>query len=193
MRIRHILQHSDGGSLRLGTKSDLLTCLEDLSDAQSEAPATTSIVLDGAVISQMLKPAAIKSFDEYAQEIFIPNLSTKLQTASRLDLVWDSYTVNSLKGSARTKHGKADVVAAAAIPGNWQNFLRVDSNKTAVYKLSSSGLTRRTSSLSSLMERQSSASHYCRIWPRSPHAAMKKLTVACCSMHPMQPSMTTTR
>ena len=65
---------SDGRSLRLGTKSDLLTCLEDLSHAQSEAPATTSKVLDGAVIVQMLKPATVKNFDQY--------LSTKRQTAS---------------------------------------------------------------------------------------------------------------
>ncbi|KAI0236746.1 hypothetical protein LSAT2_012715, partial [Lamellibrachia satsuma] len=55
-------------------------------DAQSEAPATTSIVLGGAVIVQMLKPAEVKNFDEYAQEIVIPYLSTKLQTASRVDL-----------------------------------------------------------------------------------------------------------
>ena len=38
-------------------------------------------------------------------------------------------------------------------------------------------------------ERQFSASHNCRIWPRSPHAATKKLTVACCCMHSMQPSI----
>ena len=163
-----------------------------LSDAQTEAPATTSIVLDGAVIVQMLTPAAVKNFDEYAHKIFIPYLSTKLQTASCLDLVWDSYIADSLKGSARAKRGKGvrrHVVAAAAIPGNWQNFLRVDSNKTAVQV----GLTRQTSSLSSLIERQSSASHHCWIWPCLPHAAMKKLTVACCCVHPMQSSMATTR
>ena len=39
------------------------------------------------------------------------------------------------------------------------------------------------------MERQFSASHHCRIWPRSPHAATKKLTVACCCLHPMQLSI----
>ena len=99
---------SDGGSLRLGTKSDLLKCLEDLSDAQSEAPATTNIVLDGAVIVHMLKPAVVKNFDEYAQEIFIPYLSTKLQTVSRLDLVWDSYMADSLKCSTRAKQNKKE-------------------------------------------------------------------------------------
>ena len=60
---------------------------------------TTSVV-----IVQMLTPAAVKNLEEYAQETFIPYLPTKLQTASRLDLVWDSCTVDSLKSSARTKH-----------------------------------------------------------------------------------------
>ncbi|KAI0232136.1 hypothetical protein LSAT2_017530, partial [Lamellibrachia satsuma] len=68
---------SGGCSLGLGTKNDLLTCFEDLSDAQAEAPSTTSIVLAGAAIVQMLKPAAVKNFDGYAQEIFILCLSIK--------------------------------------------------------------------------------------------------------------------
>ena len=32
------------------------------------------------------------------------------------------------------------VVAAAAIPGNWQNFLRVDSNKTELFRFLSAAL-----------------------------------------------------
>ena len=77
----------DGESLRLGTKSDLLKCFEEFSSAQSEVPDTTCLVLDGAVIVQMLKPAVAKNFDDYAQDVFIPYLSSKLQTVSRLDLV----------------------------------------------------------------------------------------------------------
>ena len=60
---------SDGESLRLGTKRDLL---EDLSNPQLEAPDTTCLVLDGAVIVRMLKPAVAKNFDDYAQDVFIP-------------------------------------------------------------------------------------------------------------------------
>ncbi|KAG7160545.1 hypothetical protein Hamer_G001831 [Homarus americanus] len=79
---------SAGGSVRLCTKSDLLVCLGDLSVAQTEAPPATSVVL------QMLKPAAAKDFEEYAQEVSIPCMSTKLQTASRLDLVFDRVDSN---------------------------------------------------------------------------------------------------
>ena len=80
---------SDGGSIRLGVKSDLLTCLEELNQPTSEAPPTSCIVIDGAVIVQMLKPAAVKSFNEYAQQVFVPYILSKLQQATRLDLVWD--------------------------------------------------------------------------------------------------------
>ena len=82
----------------------------------------------------MLKPAAAKNFDEYTHQIFIPYISSH---ASRVDLVWDSYVADSLQGSARAKRGKGvcrRVVAAAAIPGNWQNFLRMDSNKTELFR-----------------------------------------------------------
>ena len=92
---------SDGESLRLGTKSDLLKYFEELSSAQSEVPDTTCLVLGGAVIVQMLKPAVAKNVDDYTHDVFIPYLSSKLQTVSRLDLVWDRYIADSLKGSAR--------------------------------------------------------------------------------------------
>ena len=49
---------SGDGKLHLGTKSDLLTCLIDHSECQSYAPVITSIIIDGAVIVQMLKPGA---------------------------------------------------------------------------------------------------------------------------------------
>ncbi|KAJ8394425.1 hypothetical protein AAFF_G00046360 [Aldrovandia affinis] len=161
---------SDGGSLCTGTKYDLLTCLEEVSDAKTETPVTTCIVLDGAAIVQMLKPSASKTFEEYAQQIFIPYMSTKLQTVSRLDLVWDTYLADSLKGSTRAKRDKAcgDVWW---LPQPYQETGRTSYEWTATrpscsgssQQLSWNGLTRRTSNSSLLMERQCSASHYCQI------------------------------
>ena len=55
----------DGGRLRLGAKSDMLTCLVDLSPSQTKTPDATCIVLDGAAIIHMMKPAAAKTFDEF--------------------------------------------------------------------------------------------------------------------------------
>ena len=112
---------SDGGGIRLGVESDLLTCLEELIQVTSEAPPTSCIVIDGAVIVQMLKPAAVKSFNEYAQQVFVPYMMSKFQEATRLDLVWDRYSADSLKGVVRAKRGKGvrrRVVGGASIPGN---------------------------------------------------------------------------
>ena len=50
----------DGGNLHLGIKSVLLIFLENLYENQTEAPVAGSIIVDGAAIVQMLKPAAAK-------------------------------------------------------------------------------------------------------------------------------------
>ena len=73
----------DRGNLRIGAKSDLFSCFEGLSDAKSQAPPATSVILDGAAIAQMLKPAAAMNFEKYARDVFISFISTKLQTATR--------------------------------------------------------------------------------------------------------------
>ena len=78
---------SDGERLRLGTKSDILTCLDDLSPSQTKTHDATCIVLDGAAIKQMMKSAAAKIFDDYVKQVFIPYISSQLRSVSRVDLV----------------------------------------------------------------------------------------------------------
>jgi len=56
---------SDGSGIQLDVKSDLITCLEDFTQPKSKVPPTSCIVLDGAVITQLLKLATAKSFNEY--------------------------------------------------------------------------------------------------------------------------------
>lgn len=108
-----------------------------LQSTRSEVPPTSCIVLDGAVIIQLLKLAATaKTFNEYAQQVFVPYILSKLHQAARLDLVWDRYITDSLKGTARAKRGKGvrrRVVGGATIPANWASFLRVDENKTELF------------------------------------------------------------
>lgn len=72
---------SDGEGLRLGLKSGLLPFLEH------ENPKITCTVVDGAAIIQILKPTSVKTFSDYAREIFIPYLAGKLESVSRLALV----------------------------------------------------------------------------------------------------------
>ena len=55
-------------STRDGQKADLLKCLpESPSVAKPEADA---VILDGAVIVQMLKPTTVRTFDEYFMIVF---------------------------------------------------------------------------------------------------------------------------
>ena len=117
-------------------KSDLLPCLEQVHSAYSDSPKVTCTIVDGATIIQMLKPSSVKTFNDYAHVIFIPYLTKKIESVSRVDLVWDRYLSDSLKAATRAKHGtgiQRCVVGDAAIPRNWQNFLRVDSNKTELF------------------------------------------------------------
>ena len=106
-------------------------CIEGHAEPQSEAPTVTAVVLGGAVIVHMLKPGTAKTFEEYAQQVFIPYVVRQLQ-----HLVWDSYRADSLKASTTEQRGKGvrrRVVDSAVIPGNWQSFLRVDSNKVELF------------------------------------------------------------
>ena len=51
----------------------------------------------------MLKPNAVKSFQEYAEEVFVKFIQWQLQSLKRIDIVWDRYSANSIKGSVREK------------------------------------------------------------------------------------------
>ena len=146
----------------------------------------------------MMKPAAAKTFDEYAQQVFIPDVSSQLRSVSCVDLVWDTYKDDSPKGTARVKRGKGvrrQTVGKAALPGNWQNVLWIDSNKRALFSFLSKirRSVRKTSKLSSPLGRGRSAHSYCRMSTPCRHAALKKLIVVCYCMKHTLHSMATTR
>ena len=61
---------SDACGIQLGVKNYLLACLEELDQQKSKAPPASCIVLNGSVIAQVLKPAIVKSFNEYAHQVF---------------------------------------------------------------------------------------------------------------------------
>lgn len=124
------------GKLRSGTKADLMQCLQRFCEARSEAPDSDVIILDGAVAINFLQPQGAKTFDEYARKIFVPYVRAQLQYASRLDVVWDQYRTDSLKSQTREKRGKGirrRVDGPTNLPGNWQQFLRIDANKAELF------------------------------------------------------------
>ena len=62
-----------------------------------------------------------------------------------LEALYYCYLSESLKAATRVKRGtgiQRRVVGDAAIPRNWQNFLRVDSNKTELFAFLSNALLR---------------------------------------------------
>ena len=46
---------------------------------QLEAPHVDSIIIDGAALINMLRPGAAKTFDEYANNVFLPHLQAQLR------------------------------------------------------------------------------------------------------------------
>ncbi len=89
---------SSMGKLRLGTKSDIVSCLKNLIDIDEVSnPKVDAVILDGAAIVNMLRPGTADTFSEYASKIFLPYITKQLQGVQRLDVVWDEYVQSSLK------------------------------------------------------------------------------------------------
>lgn len=125
MKIRHV-------RIRDGDKSELLHCPEKLVPLGESLPnpSVEVLILDGAAIINMLKPVNSKTFQDYANNVFLPYIQSQLQ---QLDLVCDVYKPESLKADTRSKRGKGirrRVEASNAVPPNWRGFLRIDENKT---------------------------------------------------------------
>ncbi len=131
---------SDGGKLRLGTKSDIVHCLEDTLVTTVDEDTTLGVadvfVLDGAAIVNMLRPGSSKTFRDYALNVFLPYVKLQLDKAQRVDIVWDEYRPGTLKQQARDKRGKGvrrRVAPNNAIPKNWGEFLRLSENKKELF------------------------------------------------------------
>ena len=124
--------------LRQGNKAELVRCLQGTTDIPAESPQVDVKVFDGAVVVQMLHPKTAWTFKEYVQIVFLPYVNAQLQSAVRLDIVWDTYKEDSLKKGAREKRGsgaRRRVAPTVNIPPNWKSFLRVDDNKTELFRL----------------------------------------------------------
>ncbi|XP_061580540.1 uncharacterized protein LOC133446517 [Cololabis saira] len=128
---------SQGGKMRLGTKADLLKCImTDDTDSQP-APMVDGVFLDGAAVVQMLNPGTAKTFQDYADSVFVPYVKSQLEKTWRLDIIWDVYISDSLKGTTRQKRGKGirrRVMPTTVLPKQWKDFLRVDDNKTELFE-----------------------------------------------------------
>jgi len=117
---------SDIGKLHLPRmKADLLQGFKV--NEEVEPPAFCDCtVLDGAVIVHCLPVTGVTTFQQYADEVFIPYLKKQLQSSRRLDVVWDTYIADSLKESTRENSGKGvrmKVPGETKLPRNWMDFI----------------------------------------------------------------------
>ncbi len=96
---------SDRGKLRQGKKSDLLSVL--IQETQTEPPVLFDVkILDGAAVVHFLSTTGITTFNDYASSVFTPHIMKNLDSSKRVDVVWDTYIVNSIKESVRERRGK---------------------------------------------------------------------------------------
>ena len=96
------------------------------------------VILDGAVIVNVTKPRTPVSFDGYIRQV-MEHLRKQLRgDVQRVDMVFDAYWKGSLKAATRRKRGKRirrHVEGNKQVPSNWQEFLRVDNNKSELFHL----------------------------------------------------------
>ena len=80
--------------MRLGSKADLLKCLEREEESPEMSPPVDVIILDGAAIVQSLDPnrsdTRVLTFNEYELKLVLPHISKQLMSVDRIDVVWDT-------------------------------------------------------------------------------------------------------
>ena len=128
---------SQNGCLNIGTKSDLMTVLETDINLPGAEPKADAFIIDGAALINEKSPGTARTFDDYAKDVIIPTLQSYARHYYRTDVVFDIYKPDSLKAMTRSKRGTGiwcKVVGSSRLPGSWNNFLRLDDNKTELFE-----------------------------------------------------------
>ena len=102
-------------------------------------------VLDGSVLVNMLKPKKNQTFEGYCIDTVKPTIQKYVTeyNAQQMDIVFDTNKKNSWKNQTRLKRGKGirrKVQTYSIAPTNWKVFLRIDENKTELFKFISTRL-----------------------------------------------------
>ena len=146
----------DDGMMFKGTKSDIVPLLESTCppvntqttlNQSPPSPKVEALIIDGAVVVNLVAPDLQMTFEEYALKKILPHV-TKLLEASkstRADVIWDVYIEHSLKALERLSRGagqRKKVMPKTKTPRNWHSFLRVNENKTELFTLLGKELTK---------------------------------------------------
>ena len=95
-------------------------------------------VLDSAAIVHLFQTNSITTFDDYATDVFIPYINRQLDTAERVDVVWDFYVTCSIKESTWEKRGKGmgrKLAGKKKFRSDRLDFLRDATNKQELFNV----------------------------------------------------------
>ena len=82
------------------------------------------------------QPGQGRNFDDHANDIILPHIKSLAQSHSRVDVVFDVYHDDSLKGETKLKRGtgsRRKVTGNTKPPKSWNTFLRCDENKPELF------------------------------------------------------------
>ena len=118
---------SKNTAMRSGDKSQLVKCLDQLSNNKVQVPKVLAGVLEGSVLVNMLKLKKNRTFEAYCIDTVKPAIQKYVTeyNAQRMDIVFDTYKKDSLKSQTRLKRGKGikrKVQTNSIAPANWKVF-----------------------------------------------------------------------
>ena len=80
------------------------------SNTQSETPVSFAVrVLDGDAVVQLLPIMGVRTFEDYAAEIFDPHMIKQLETARRVDKLWSGTPTLSTTSKSQPERNEAKV------------------------------------------------------------------------------------
>ena len=99
---------ADRGTLRSGSKSDILECLNTPNGHAAATKQVTFVVLARAAVIHMVRPTAARTFSEYVSLNIILFIEPQInESTEHIDAVWDNYPeVNNL--TALTQQGRGN-------------------------------------------------------------------------------------
>ena len=141
---------ADRGTLRSGTKSDILQCLNAPIGRAVAAKHATVVVLDMAAVVHMVRPTTAKTFSEYVLLHIVPFLEAQLKNATQLiDAIWDTYPEeNNIKALTQKRRGHGSRIrignGSTKIPKHeWNSgFLKNEENKRELFSFISTHIGR---------------------------------------------------
>lgn len=111
----------------------MISIVETGHEMPNSVPTVDSLVIDGASLVYSKQPGQSRTIDDYANDIILPHIKSPAQSHLRVDVVFDVYFDNSLKGETRRTRGigsRQKVTGNTRPPKSWNTFLQCDEHKT---------------------------------------------------------------